>query len=1211
MRAFIVLGSLIVLGLLAALIGPLFVDWTAYRTQFEAEASRLLGQRVEVRGSAAARLLPFPSVTFGDVVVGEPNDPVLTVRSFRMDAELAPYLSGEIRIFDMRLEAPRLTLPIQADGTVRWPITTEALGGGTAVVLEHVAIVNGSAVLEDRRVGQSLRLDDIDAQLSASSLAGPFAGTATLLANGEPLGLTLSTGLATGEGTLPVRVTAQSTRANLVASLDAVLSSGEGKPLIDGRLQVASPLAPPPDGTPADTAPPTIRATARIEAATALASLSEMRIEVGAAAQPYVVEGGIQLTLGAIPHFDLQLTGQPVDVDRLAPVETTNPTFAERVAGLRTLVERIPRPDIPGRVQLSLPLVTIGDTDLRELTFTGSPTDGGWSIDTLALDLPGRARLEASGIARLGDDPSFAGSLLLGIRQPAAFFNWAGLGGAPDLVRLTRAGLSSQVELSGATQRLDALELDLDGRVLRGSIQRAVRPEGTSNEVELSGGAIDLRPLAVLFAPAGAQAVTGAERYDVQFDAGPVTFGSYEAAHLAADFTLANGTLDISDANADDIAGASVHVTGTMDDLFGAPRPDLAIDIVAETPDRLLSLVSDLAPESPLVAALQARSATLRPLTLAGTLASPPGAQTRDLLLALSGSVGGTRTDVRLALENGLAAQSLNGRFGLDLALENADAGTLLAQLGRPILPIGGLPTLRVAANLSGAPSVPVTGSVTASAGDARLTGNGTVTLGTGGIEGLDGRLSLAGSDLSPWLTTLGLALGQPIEGLPAEIQAALRWTPARWQVSDLAGSVAESRVAATLAGAPGEPVSGTINAADVSGPWLQTLLVGTSEGGLDARFGAGLLPHGAFDLTLRADRIGWDGDALRGVAGRVSSDGTQLRVADLAANVGNSPVALRGALRNLDGVVNLDIAGSFGSWHLDGSSPLRAVATGEIAASGGGRSLREVLASLNGSGRLQLEDATLLGLSPDVLAPITLAADSQTDALGAETVAQLLRETTDGASFPLGTLDLPFRLGAGSLQVDQWTVLRPEAVLSGTVGASLSDGALSGLLTLRPTVTDVVADAEPPRIDYRIGGTLARPVLDARTEALVSYFGVRAFQREQARVEALREELAETARLRREARLYRERATIRDETRNARIAAENAERERVERERLEQERREREAAAAAASATPEPAPPIRPLPDLSAPVVPAPAASVPAPSALNGLPGVRAPERF
>ena len=53
-----VLAGLLVLTLLAALIGPGFVDWRAYRPQIETRLSEALG--VETRTAAVMRVMAVP-----------------------------------------------------------------------------------------------------------------------------------------------------------------------------------------------------------------------------------------------------------------------------------------------------------------------------------------------------------------------------------------------------------------------------------------------------------------------------------------------------------------------------------------------------------------------------------------------------------------------------------------------------------------------------------------------------------------------------------------------------------------------------------------------------------------------------------------------------------------------------------------------------------------------------------------------------------------------------------------------------------------------------------------------------------------------------------------------------------------------------------------------------------------------------------------------
>ena len=115
MRLFAFIGSLLVVLLAAALIVPPYVDWNRFKSRLEASASRALGQRVEVRGTASARLLPMPSITFSDVRVGAAGAPLVTAGTFAMDVELAPLLKGDVVVADMRLKEPVLDVQIGAD----------------------------------------------------------------------------------------------------------------------------------------------------------------------------------------------------------------------------------------------------------------------------------------------------------------------------------------------------------------------------------------------------------------------------------------------------------------------------------------------------------------------------------------------------------------------------------------------------------------------------------------------------------------------------------------------------------------------------------------------------------------------------------------------------------------------------------------------------------------------------------------------------------------------------------------------------------------------------------------------------------------------------------------------------------------------------------------------------------------------------------------
>ena len=66
----------LILALVAALVGPLLIDWSHYRPVIEAEASRVVGAPVHVGGAIDGRLLPSPRLTLHDVTVGAGGEAV-------------------------------------------------------------------------------------------------------------------------------------------------------------------------------------------------------------------------------------------------------------------------------------------------------------------------------------------------------------------------------------------------------------------------------------------------------------------------------------------------------------------------------------------------------------------------------------------------------------------------------------------------------------------------------------------------------------------------------------------------------------------------------------------------------------------------------------------------------------------------------------------------------------------------------------------------------------------------------------------------------------------------------------------------------------------------------------------------------------------------------------------------------------------------------
>ncbi|SFJ01936.1 Uncharacterized protein involved in outer membrane biogenesis [Phyllobacterium sp. CL33Tsu] len=1192
--------------LTAALIVPYFVDWAGYRSSFEREASALLGRPVTVAGSASARLLPFPSVTFSDVRVGDPGtEPVMTIDKFSMDAELAPFIRGEILIFDMRIENPRATVRIDKDEAFDWAIRPRTPFHSAQVRLEDMRITDGSIIIRDASTGTTRTVTNLDATLAANDLSGPWSFDGTLFFNGKKTAVTASTGAVKPDGTMNLRTrfTPDSVPASFETDgLVSLQNSGlkyTGSIAIRSADEVAAATGAKVEQKKAKPLLSSLRVTGRFEADHAKVTIPEFRMEQGPVDDPYVVNGTALFDYGKNPHFEVRADGQQVTfAEQAQPAKGATPTpitAAERLAVFRRLMDQLPIPTVPGRIDLKLPAIVAGDTTIRSVTIDAAPSAAGWTINQLRAELPGRTQFEAKGTLRVGDDFGFDGRLLVASRQPSGLAAWLTNSVDEAIRRLPGAGFSGDVSLRDDLQKIDNLEVALGGASLKGSLLRSAKGESLPlTQLVLEGGALDadaLEAFAAIFGNNGQPSDDGSPQLrgqdlDVHLKAGPVTHGGLVAETLDTSFRLRDGVFDIDRLTIGNVAGATITATGKLEPFKAEPSGSIDSTVLSDNLAPFVTAMARRFPDFPFITSLSQHAVSYPGLfeetklnVLANSLQGKSGAN--EFSLSAAGKTGGM--DVTLS---GTTSKNSEGLRSLELTMDSRSeqAEALMAFIGLPALPLGLAGGLEADLALKGNEKDGLQTQLSLKASDGQALVDG-VFRNIGDVLSGEGRASIKAADLEPYIATAGYTLPGFGDGMPVDLASSFQLGKGRLNLPDLAGQVSGTKVGGRLGieiANQVPDVQGDLNVAHLDLATLGDFMLGTSALQAEARgpwptttfSGTPLFPLN-FKLKLNANEAdaGFLGTIGKFQANTALKDGS-LRFDDAKGDILGGNFNGMFELRNTSGT-----GLATGQFTLDGTAldtlykpdedvipfvPLRGKTKISASVNATGTSVAEMMQSVAGSGVISVADLAINALNPAALTPIVTDTDAADGPVTPAMIDATIGKYLNTGEFKAGAAEFAFTIAGGMARTSTFQLASEGATLGADLRVNFPDltVASQGRFVFDPGKS-IVAGADPV-VEFSLYGPWAAPKVTLNQQPLEQFLTQRALEREQQRVDAMQAALVEKQRLRREAQLFQARADERQRlAEEARLKAEQEAREAAERAEAEKRAAEERAAAA------------------------------------------------
>ena len=1072
------LAIALILALVAALVGPYFVDWNGYRGSFEAEASRIVGLNVRVAGDIDVRLLPTPSVRLAEIEIGPKGHASrLRARSLGIEFGLGPLLRGELRAVKMRLEGPEVSVGLNSLGQVDWPamaLSTETLS------IDRLNIDGGRIVLTDALSGARIEIEKLNFTGSVRSLTGPFHGSGSFSAAGAVYAYRIAAGRAGADGTR-VTLAIDDSERPLNAEFEGLLTFARNAPQFDGSLKLFRPAgAVQASGRVIAQEP--WKLTGRVTATSQMALVEQLVFQYGPDERAATLSGTAEFRFGEHPRLESALAARQIDLDRLiaTPELPRRPPLAA-FQNFAELFSAALKPAVPSSVTISVDAVTLGGAVLQNVGADLRTDGSAWRLDKLEFRGPGFAQVKLSGrLDRSADGLGFAGALGVDANDPRALIAWlAGRNGLPAQIKPLR--LRGELALGAGRIALDKLQASFDRGTIAGRLAywwpNAAHPARL--DAELTAGELDLDALL----KSGTSALAGLSlewprEVALGLDIERAQIAGFEARKVQTRLKFDAQGIAIERLSVADFGNATIDASGRLITTAN-PGGNITVDLDARDLGGVMALAERFAPT--LAGPLRRLAATQNSAKLRLTLGlENTGRGSATGKLAIAGRIGVFRFDVTAGatgkpsdfILTDLPAMALTD-VRVEAGLQSDDGNALLTLIGFDRL---ATPDARPA-RLSFAATGPlrrqwhIDGALAAGPIDAKAKGairlqRGTpVTVafdrlsGTIGGSPMRGKLALTFAD-APTIegsietdaldvpAAIATALGMPRHAAerPATLWPAEPFVPSN---SDLTGRVEVKALRATI--------TPTLTARQFRG----VLRFGPSQFVFEDV--AGELAGGRLDgrLALAADRDGITARARIAVTGADASA--------FSAAAASGPMIGRLSLQT------------------------------EITAAG--LSPAAFMGSIAGTGSITLENAQLAGLNPRVFDAVIRAVDLGIPT-GADRIRDFVTSSLDTGSLPVKRAEAAIAIKNGRARIADLALRSGKTELSVTANVDLVNAELDAVMTLSGQPAD--GDTIRPTVFVMLKGPLFKPKRSVAADALATWLALRAVEQQSKRLDAV-----------------------------------------------------------------------------------------------------------
>lgn len=238
---------------------PSAINWNNYKGKIAAQVEEITGRKLVIDGNIAFSVFPYPVLSVSKAklmnVKGGTDKYMVSLDELNIHVALWPLLIGQIQMEKVFLVKPNIFLEELQGGELNWKLKflkTDKrrafqdfqVGTRKAVAdvrFDRVVIKDGTLIYKNSQLGTKKTFSNVNAEIIAKSLKGPFDIEGSVSYDNIPIGYKLSIGKLIPDGGTEVNIVISHLKTETIATFGGVLSKLSAKQSLNGNLSINIP----------------------------------------------------------------------------------------------------------------------------------------------------------------------------------------------------------------------------------------------------------------------------------------------------------------------------------------------------------------------------------------------------------------------------------------------------------------------------------------------------------------------------------------------------------------------------------------------------------------------------------------------------------------------------------------------------------------------------------------------------------------------------------------------------------------------------------------------------------------------------------------------------------------------------------------------------------------------------------------------------------